>query len=54
MSSFLKWRDTIILIIAVTAIIIGFLLTAFNTELWVLYLSYALFMLWNTVTTTCR
>ena len=54
MSSYLKWRDTIILIIAVTFIIIGFFLTAFNTELWVLYLSYALFMLWNTVTTTCR
>ena len=54
MSSYLKWRDTVILIIAVIFIIIGFFLTAFNTELWVLYLSYALFMLWNTVTTTCR
>ena len=54
LSSFLKWRDTTILMLAVSFIITGFFLTAFSSQLWVLYVCYCLFMLWNTVTTTCR
>ena len=54
MSGYMAWRDTTILILAVCFIIIGFFMTAFSSQLWVLYICYGLFMLWNTVTTTCR
>ena len=54
MSGYMAWRDTTILILAVSFIITGFFLTAFSSETWVLYICYGLFMLWNTVTTTCR
>ena len=54
MSSILKWRDTTILTVAVFCAIIGQFATAFFTQMWVLFICYVLFMLWNTITTTCR
>ena len=54
MSSVLKWRDTTILMIAVFSAIVGLFATALFKQMWVLYLCYVLFMLWNTITTTSR
>ena len=54
MSSVLKWRDTTILMIAVFCAIVGLFATALFKQMWVLYLCYVLFMLWNTITTTSR
>ena len=54
MSSVLKWRDTTILMIAVFCAIVGMFVTALFRQMWILYLCYVLFMLWNTITTTSR
>ena len=54
MSSVLKWRDTTILMIAVFCAIVGQFVTALFRQMWILYLCYVLFMLWNTITTTSR
>ena len=54
MSSVLKWRDTTILTLAVSCYIIGQFATALFTQIWVLYVCFVLFLLWNTITTTCR
>ena len=54
MSSVLKWRDTTILMVAVFCAILGQFATALFMQMWVLYVCYVLFMLWNTITTTCR
>ena len=54
MSSVLKWSDTTIIIIAVIGAISGQFVTALTTQMWVLYIAYVLFMLWNTITTISR
>ena len=54
MSSVLKWRDTTILTLAVSCYIMGQFATALFTQIWVLYVCFVLFLLWNTITTTCR
>ena len=54
LSGFLKWRDTTILITAVLFNIIAQLITAFNSKIWVLYIAYIFWMLYNTITTTSR
>jgi len=54
LSGFLKWRDTAILTTAVVCNIIGLVMVAFNTKIWVLYIVYIFWMLNNTITTTSR
>ena len=54
LSGCLKWRDTTILITAVICNIIGLVMVAFNTKIWVLYIVYIFWMLNNTITTTSR
>ena len=54
MSSYLKWSDTTIIIIAVIGNITGQFLTAFSKSMAVLWVAYVLWMLWNTITTISR
>ena len=54
MSSYLKWSDTTIIIIAVIGNITGQFLTAFSKSMSVLWVAYVLWMLWNTITTISR
>ena len=54
LSGYLMWRDTTILMFAVLFAIIGHLIVAFNTKVWVLYIAYIFWMLFNTITTTSR
>ena len=54
LSGVLKWRDTTILITAVLFNIIAQLITALNSKIWVLYIAYIFWMLYNTITTTSR
>ena len=54
LSGVLKCRDTTILMIAVLFNIIAQLIVAFNNKIWVLYICYVLWMLFNTITTTSR
>jgi len=54
LSGLLKLRDTSILSLAVAMVIIGDLIRAFNSKLWVLYAAMVFGMLANTITTTSR
>ena len=54
LSGYLEWRDTTILMVAISSIIISHVGTGLMSQLWVLYLGYVLNMLWNSVTTTSR
>jgi len=54
LSGFLKWRDTTILMTAVFFNIIAQVVVAFNNKVWVLYIVYLFWMLFNTITTTSR
>jgi hypothetical protein len=54
LSVYLRCRDTTILLTAVLFHIIAQLIVAFNNKIWVLYIAYVLWMLFNTITTTCR
>lgn len=54
LSGYLKWRDTTILMVAMSCTIISHVGTALLSQLWVLYLGYILNMLWNSITTTSR
>ena len=54
LSSVLKCRDTTILFLAVLSNIIASYIVAFNSEVWVLYACYVLWMLNSTITTTSR
>ena len=54
LSGYLEWRDTSILMVAISSIIISHVGTGLLSQLWVLYLGYVLNMLWNSVTTTSR
>ena len=54
LSGHLRCRDTTILLAAVLLNIIAQLIVAFNNKVWVLYIAYGLWMLFNTITTTCR
>ena len=54
LSGYLEWRDTTILMVAISCTTIGHVGTGLLSQLWVLYLGYVLNMLWNAVTTTSR
>ena len=54
LSRVLKLRDTSILSLAVISYIIGDLMRAFNSQLWVLYAAMVFTMMSNTITTTSR
>merc|ERR1719400_1361706 len=54
LSGVLKLRDTVILSLAVTGVIISDLIRAFNDQLLVLYIAMVFSMLANTITTTSR
>ena len=54
LSGYLEWRDTTILMVAVSCTAISHVGTGLLSQLWVLYLGYVLNMLWNAVTTTSR
>ena len=54
MSSYLKWSDITIIIIAVIGNITGQFLTAFSKSMTMLWVAYVLWMLWNCITTISR
>ena len=54
MSSYLKWSDITIIIIAIIGNITGQFLTAFSKSMTMLWVAYVLWMLWNCITTISR
>ena len=54
LSGYLEWRDTTILLVAISCTILSQFGTALLSQLWALYLGYVLNMLWNSITTTAR
>ena len=54
MSGYFKWKDTTIIIIATLGMIVGGLLEAFNTKIYVIFISAVIRLLWNTITTISR
>ena len=54
LSGYLNWRDTTILMVAMSGIIVSNIGIALLSQLWALYLGYLLNMLWNSITTTSR